>query len=84
MGVGGRYDDFLRQIYRNTAMELLRHPKGIVLDLPNKAMNKSMGPEGQVPGLLVSGVIPRVSAATVQLPDQAVHLSMMQSAGDGI
>ena len=82
MGVGERYHDPLRRIYRKIEMEHPRHPKEIILALANKAMNDTMGPEGLVPSLLVFGVIPRVSAATSELPEHAVRLSMMQTARD--
>lgn len=80
MGVGERYHDPLRRIFRKVTHGHPGYPKNLVLAIANKAMNDTMGPEGIVPSLLVFGNMPRFPASPSQNHEQSERIAMMQTA----
>lgn len=80
MGAGERYHDPLCCIYLEVMFDHSGSSKELLLALTNKAMNDNCGPEGLVPSFLVYGIVPRLPAASFELPDQDVRMSMLETA----
>lgn len=82
LGSGERFDSYPRQIYRRVRADLPTLPAEHALSLAVSAMNKTVGPAGLVPTLLVLGVVPRISICPVDLPAPKVRLEAMRTARD--
>lgn len=59
IGIGERYHTPLRRIFLEVCEDVPDLDHHIALQLNVKAMNDTMGHEGLVPSLLVSGTLPR-------------------------
>ena len=58
LGIGERYHEPLRRIYRKISIDFPNVSPQILLKIAVKAMNDTMGESGKVPSLLVFGTIP--------------------------
>lgn len=80
LGLGERYHEPLRKIYRKLHHEAPDLEKAIVLRLALKAMNDTIGPEGLVPSYLVFGSLPKFPTVHASLPDQRRRMKALESA----
>ena len=80
LGVGEKYHAPLRRVYRKIRNEEPKLEKSTVLQLANKAINDTMGPEGLVPSLLDFGCVPRLPSGSSELPGQKERMNALQTA----
>ena len=80
LGSGERYHAPLRRIFLKIREPHPKMDKNIILKLPVKVMNDTMGPEGLVPSYLVLVCIPRFPSAGSPLPMQQQRMDAVQSA----
>ena len=80
LGLGERYHEPLRRIYRKTMKEYPGVPRHMGLQLAVKAMNDTMGENGLVPTKLVFGTIPRFPIINSDLPSQKERMDALQIA----
>ncbi|OSX79162.1 hypothetical protein BU14_0085s0013 [Porphyra umbilicalis] len=77
---GERYHAVLRHIYRRVKADHPDLPLDVALTLAVSAMNKTIGPHGLVPTLLVFGLIPRVPVSPLRLPTQQDRMRAAETA----
>ena len=80
LGSGERYHALLRRIFLKIREEHPKMGKNIILKLPVKAMDDTLGPKGLVPSYLVFSCIPRFPSTESTLPTQQQRMDAMQSA----
>ena len=80
LGVGERYHDYLRKIYKKTRDEHPNISLEYSLKLAVKAMNDTAGSNGLVPTLLVFGVMPRIPLRKRHLPGMVDRMKAMDAA----
>ena len=80
LGAGERYHAVLRHIYRRVTADHPDLPPDVAFTLAVSAMNKTIGPHGLVPTLLVFGLIPRVTVSPLRLPTQQDRMRAAETA----
>ena len=80
LGIGERYHEPLRRIYRKVKHDHPNLMPKTILRLSLKAMNDTMGENGLVPSLLTFGVIPRFPILNTELPTQQERLEALKKA----
>ena len=84
LGVGEKYHDFLRRIFRKVRSEHPSIPAEDCLSLAVSAMSNTAGPNGLVPILLVFGVVPQLPFGFSDLPEQRERMKAMKEACDAM
>lgn len=70
LGIGERYHEPIRRIYRKIQLGHPRVPPGYILCVASKAINDTIGEHGLVPSRLVFGILPCFSVISTDLPIQ--------------
>ena len=77
LGVGERYHEHLKRIFRKVMEDEPDLPEEIALQLSVKAMNDTVNPEGLVPSLLLFGTVPRFEPHSSRLPNHEARMRAM-------
>ena len=80
IGVGERYHTPLRQIYLKTITDVQSIYPSMALKIANKTMNHTVVPEGQVPSLLVFGLLRRFLPSSTPLLSHGARMEAMEIA----
>ena len=80
LGIGERYHEPLRRIFRKISIDYPHIDPQLLLKIAVKAMNDTMGESGLVPSLLVFGTIPRFPIISTDFPSQKERMEALSKA----
>ena len=80
LGAGETYHAMLRRMYNKVTMDYPRISRDLRLALSVKAVNDTAGPDGNVPSLLVFGVLPKIPHVQVRSTSQEERMKALKLA----